>query len=148
MWALSPCARCVFYCVLRGRVKLFHMRWSWYLSFNMLLSARKKECNSKVKLSELIVKCCYWSATGWPSVCRSVLLKLFLFFIFFTILCHQSLQFLPELLDSTGQDWEQKNSICFQPTPSREYLHPFRIFPTKSWNYHYPAPIGHSWDST
>lgn len=50
----------------------------------------KKECNSKVKLSELIVKYCNWSATGWPSVCRSVLLKLFLFLIFFTTLCHQS----------------------------------------------------------
>lgn len=85
MWALSPCARgffcCVFFCcVLRGWVKLLHVCWSWSLRFNMLLLAREKECNSKVKWSELIVKYCYWSATGWPSVCCSVLLKLFLFF--------------------------------------------------------------------
>lgn len=85
MWALSPCARgffcCVFFCcVLRGWVKLFHVCWSWSLRFNVLLLAREKECNSKVKWSELIVKYCYWSATGWPSVCCSVLLKLFLFF--------------------------------------------------------------------
>lgn len=105
----------------------------------------KKECNSKVKLTELIVKYCYWSATGWPSVCRSVLLKLFLFLIFFYNTLSSK---LPVLLDSTGQDWERNNPIFFQPTLGREYLYPFWVFPSKSWNYHYPAPKGHSWDST